>query len=227
MTPSKIVTLLVDESGSMASRRDETVGGANEYMRKLKKSDPDAQINFATFDRADPEPIVRWKLKEKAPKAWTTPMRDYGPRGSTPLLDAMGEAIKETRRQSKLHPDAPVMVIVMTDGHENASFKETNQTIAKKIAKREKDGWTFVYLAIGFDNWDHAHKLGIHRGNYMQTGASPQAMSSGMAHLAHTTSANTGSTVTAFADAGQTAADYADKADDKTAKTPKRKTPAS
>jgi len=61
-----------------------------------------------------------------------------------------------------------VIMIIMTDGHENASREHTKDMIATEMKKREHAGnWTFVYLGADQDAWAIAGQLGFAQGNTM------------------------------------------------------------
>ena len=53
--------------------------------------------------------------------------RTYQPGATTPLWDAVTEAILETEKRLKRAKDPDVVVTVLTDGYENASNKYTTE----------------------------------------------------------------------------------------------------
>jgi hypothetical protein len=92
----------------------------------------------------------------------------FVPRGSTPLLDATGLIV--ARAQERTHerhlagrPESIVLVTI-TDGHENASRGLSRDDIRKLVAAREAEGWVFVYLSAGLDTYDEARSNGYHGG---------------------------------------------------------------
>ena len=61
------------------------------------------------------------------------------------------------------------MVVIVTDGYENASINFTNDQIASMIGGLEKTGkWTFSYLGATIDAVDVAQSLNINKNNAMQ-----------------------------------------------------------
>lgn len=88
------------------------------------------------------------------------------PRASTPLLDAIGRGINDLESSlSKLgEADRParVLMVVVTDGQENASREFRKEQIEKMIKeKTEKDGWQFVFLSADLAAIKDAHDFGF------------------------------------------------------------------
>jgi Mg-chelatase subunit ChlD len=62
------------------------------------------------------------------------------PRGGTPLFDAIGLAIHDLENVEESTDENKVLVIV-TDGFENASKEYTFENISSKIKEKEEAGW--------------------------------------------------------------------------------------
>lgn len=90
---------------------------------------------------------------EKTPIDEVTPLTEetFVPRGSTALLDAMGQVLK-----MNLSDDA--MVIILTDGDENASRTYTPAHIKDLVDAKP---WKFIYLGANQDAVLAARNLGI------------------------------------------------------------------
>ena len=101
--------------------------------------------------------------------------RDYNPGGLTALYDTIGIAISETEKhktnlKQRHRPDMILMVII-TDGQENASREYSSLTIKSLIEKNEKrENWQFIYLGADLSNFVDADTLGIR--NRASTGKS-------------------------------------------------------
>jgi hypothetical protein len=82
--------------------------------------------------------------------------KDFVPRGSTALLDAIGRTILRidaamTARPEELRP-GKVVVAVFTDGHENASREFDHRRVGDLIREfRSAKGWEFIFLAANQD----------------------------------------------------------------------------
>jgi hypothetical protein len=78
------------------------------------------------------------------------------PRGATALLDAVGKSVTELgeRLAGKNEQDRPgtVIVVVVTDGYENAS-QEWNADKVKELIKQQEDkyNWNFTFLGANMD----------------------------------------------------------------------------
>jgi hypothetical protein len=88
---------------------------------------------------------------------------NYRPIGGTALLDAVGESITEIERQiaASLIPTTAIIVI-LTDGYENASKKYNLVNIRNMISKLEETGkWTFSFIGATLDAVDVAASMAI------------------------------------------------------------------
>ena len=88
--------IILDESGSMSSIREQALTGANETLQTIRaaqKENPDdnQMISFVTFDTGH-RPAVR-TIIDCAKIEQVSDLRpdQYEPCGCTPLYDAMGE----------------------------------------------------------------------------------------------------------------------------------------
>ena len=154
------VSFLLDETGSMQSIKDDTVGGFNEYLSTLRESGEDIVFSFVSFNstetrrRCIAEPIASVKPLEPA---------DYEPRHSTPLIDASVKIIKATEEAVAHRGDDPkVVVVIQTDGQENVSVEHTNADLAALIKEKDAAGWKFVFLGAGLDAFAAAREAGLH-----------------------------------------------------------------
>ena len=83
----------------------------------------------------------------------------------TPLYDAIDRTIDYAERTSDGSPD--VVIVVFTDGHENASRKATRQSVFNKIEEKKKRGWTFVFLGANIDSYATGGSMGYSAGSTM------------------------------------------------------------
>ncbi|MGM2799589.1 hypothetical protein ACS2Q1_29450, partial [Bacillus cereus group sp. Bce004] len=78
------------------------------------------------------------------------------PRGMTALHDAVGDALEGFRAALSAIPvhaqPGTVLVVVVTDGHENASNRWTGDRVNRLVTGLTDElGWNFVYLGAGQD----------------------------------------------------------------------------
>lgn len=152
-----LVNVILDKSGSMASKLNDVVEGFNAYLDGLGKEDKvDYLFSLTLFDTqvayrdvAVPLSNVR-KLDKKT----------YVPGGNTALNDAIGVTVR------KVDADRPqvdkVVTVIMTDGEENSSREWTHDAVKALISQKESEGtWTFVFLGAAPEAWDQGRRYGI------------------------------------------------------------------
>jgi Mg-chelatase subunit ChlD len=155
------VIMILDESGSMSPQWDDTIGGANAYVDKLKEDKmTNYRISLLKFD-TEYRPIC-WDLPvSEVPRLDRT---NYCPRGSTALYDAVGYALNQI--ESKVNDGEKAICVIITDGEENSSKEQTETTIRPRIETLQGRGnWTFVYLGAAANAWDNAQRMGLYKGN--------------------------------------------------------------
>jgi hypothetical protein len=158
------VAVILDESGSMESCRQQTIDGFNEYLKGLKKDqDSDYIMTLTKFDAHAGDPTCRVVFANSP--IWQCPdltTATFTPRGSTPMYDAIGQTINKIDGKSA----AKFLVVTITDGGENASREFNKDSVKKLIAQKEVLGnWTFVYLGANQDAWAEAQSMGFAAGN--------------------------------------------------------------
>jgi hypothetical protein len=144
------IAVILDRTGSMESIRDDTIGGFNAFLNTQKAEPGSASLTLVQFDSQDPYEIVH-KFKPLAEVPELT-RATFVPRASTPLLDAMGRGINDLEKSLADMPEdekpSRVVMVVITDGQENASLEFRKDQIEKMIKeKQEKSDWQFVFLS--------------------------------------------------------------------------------
>lgn len=155
------IGVVLDKSGSMGRVRRETIDGFNAWLADQQKLPDRALLTLALFDTTYAVPVVG------SPLAQVNPLDEsrYKPSGSTALLDAADRTITELEERGNQQADRYVLVII-TDGEENASRETTKERLQARIAEREARGnWTFTYLSAGMDAFADAAALGIRADN--------------------------------------------------------------
>jgi hypothetical protein len=135
------IAVILDRTGSMAVIRDDTIGGFNTFLQQQKAEPGSATLTLVQFDSQDPyEVIHRFKPIAEVPELTR---ETYVPRASTPLLDAMGRGIidleKSLSELSEADRPAKVVMVVVTDGQENASREFRKEQIEKMIDDQGKN----------------------------------------------------------------------------------------
>ena len=171
-----LITLVLDETGSMYSVLDATISSVNDYIGSQKAADDVAKVNLFKFSQ-----LGGWNTRT-AKEAGLRPIvenmdvvnvaelnrQNFTPSGSTNLYDAIGLSIKHIENQLKDQDSVPdVLMVIVTDGGENASTEYKLSDIKSMIADKEAEGWTFVYLGANQDAWSVGSSFGLSKGQTM------------------------------------------------------------
>ena len=156
------LVFILDRSGSMTGLESDTIGGFNGMIEKQKKQDGVCYVSTVLFDH---ESEV---LHDRIPLSNVPPMtaRDYTTRGSTALLDAVGDAIHHVANIHKYAraEDVPAhtLFVITTDGEENASRRYTSEQVKAMIErKKEERDWEFLFIGANIDAVATAARYGI------------------------------------------------------------------
>lgn len=168
------MVFILDRSGSMSCLEAETISGFNSLIEKQKQEEGRALVSTVLFD--DEIKILHDRMDVNKVRPITH--EDYYVGGCTALLDAIGKTIRHIsgihRHSGQKDMPEKTMVIITTDGMENASREYTLQKINKMITKkREKYHWEFVFLGANMDAVKSAAGMGIkkdHATNYTYDG---------------------------------------------------------
>ncbi len=163
------VSFLIDRSGSMRGMELDVVGGFNAFIADQRSQPGDCRLTLVQFDSGDPFEVIH----EAKPLAEVGDMilDQYRPRGSTPLLDALGDLIESAdRRLARLggsaeSPAEDQIVVVFTDGRENASRRWSRARLHAAVEERKQAGWSFVFMGANQDSYLEAGRLGFEAGN--------------------------------------------------------------
>lgn len=158
------LSVILDRTGSMESIRDDVIGGFNAFLNQQKAQKGKATLTLVQFDSHDPyEVLNRFTPIEEIPELTRA---TYVPRATTPLLDAIGRGINDLEAsisglKKSARPSRVVMVIV-TDGQENASHEFNRDQILRMIKQKSKDeDWQFVFLSADLDAISDASSVGF------------------------------------------------------------------
>lgn len=161
------ICMILDRTGSMESIKQDTIGGFNSYIAAQKSLPTPATFTLVQFDSQDPfEVIHKFTDIQMVPDLTG---QTYMPRASTPLYDAVGRGINDLKAglgglPEALRPKKIVMVIV-TDGQENASREFTGAQVRKMIADAKEAGWQFVFLSADESAISDSSSLNIDASN--------------------------------------------------------------
>lgn len=142
--------IILDESGSMLSIKNEAINNVNESLQtilKAQKENPD-QEHYVTFVSFNNRHKTIWD-RIPATEAKTITENDYNPSCSTALYDAMGFSLNELR--PNVADNDRVLVTIVTDGMENASCEYNGNAIKILVDEFKAKGWVFAYMGANHD----------------------------------------------------------------------------
>ena len=156
------LVFILDRSGSMGGLESDTIGGYNSLLEKQRAVPGEAVVTTVLFD--DQYELLHDRIPLKGIRPITG--GDYYVRGNTALLDAVGKTIAKIANAHK-HTDesqrpGKTLMVITTDGLENASREYNHQKVAKLIAQqKEQYGWEFLFLGANIDAVATAARLNI------------------------------------------------------------------
>ena len=161
MNKTTEIIFILDRSGSMFSLTKDTIGGFNTFIKEQKKQEGEARLTTVLFDH-------EYKLLHDGLDISKVPElteKDYIPRGSTALLDAIGKTVANVNSRLIKKEEMPqVIFVITTDGKENASEEYQKSDVRTMIENMQKNHkWQFIFLGANMDAVSEAQDLGIGR----------------------------------------------------------------
>ena len=165
-----IYHLILDGSSSMNDCRTETIAGFNAQIstiRELQETYQDQEFltSLTVFNQNVDHKIEACTVDQLK----TLDHNSYVPNGMTALLDGIGESILKTDRKfGELidNEQASVVVVIITDGYENASQRFDYRTVASMIKEKEHSGqWSFSFIGADIDAVHASRELNLKKQN--------------------------------------------------------------
>ncbi|AZQ64018.1 VWA domain-containing protein [Flammeovirga pectinis] len=157
--------LILDRSGSMDSCWKATIDGLNEQISTIKRLNQDNKEQQYTISLLVFDDEIEWVVFRKKPsKVQKFTGNEFPPRGLTALHDAIGFGIKKLNKSLKTTTTNSLqfpVVVIMTDGGENASKEYTITQINKKINALKEKKWSITFIGANQDVLETAKKLGV------------------------------------------------------------------
>ena len=156
------IVMLCDKSGSMMGKEEITIDGINTTINELKNSENNENIKFSLkFFNSSEESKIQ---SEDINNVTEFKVEDINPRGSTAILDTIGNTINYYIEKKRRNEDAynSCLIYIITDGLENASKNYNHNTLKQFIHLGETSyNIKILYLAANQDAIFEASKLGI------------------------------------------------------------------
>ena len=154
------VCFIIDESGSMYRSTDDVIGGFKSTIEEQKKiEDGKCAVSLFKFNGCVNEIYLGKDVNE-------IENLEYIAGGCTAMNDGIGTAIDKVGKwlSDMNEEDRPSknLIVIMTDGAENAS-KEYSFDRVKEMIKHqeEKYNWTFMYMGTDITSMKDVKSLGI------------------------------------------------------------------
>ena len=156
--------VILDQSGSMESIRQEAIDGYNETLQTIKaaqRQHADAQEHFVTLVVFNGSATDMVYDRTACATAAELTRETYKPDSNTPLYDAMGQTLSKFRNTLDAKADNKVLVTVITDGQENASREYTGKQIHQMVNELKTQGWVFTYIGANHNVEEAAKSIGV------------------------------------------------------------------
>lgn len=159
------VAFVLDASGSMYHLTDDTIGGFNSVIESQKKEKDEVVVTTVIFDTGVTMLHDHINIREIEPLNHDT----YKTGGCTALYDALGTTIDSIGARLVETPEeerpAQVLVVIITDGAENASKEYSFNDIKERVETQQNVySWKFMFLGADLNSMNQAQNLGISRG---------------------------------------------------------------
>ena len=149
---------LIDRTGSMRPLQSAVLQGFQSYVKEQREQPGSMLLTLAQFS-SEKTLDIKWEARD-IHSAEVQSFGSYDPRGATPLYDALALLIEHASKAAAARGEmaggavsggavpggADIVVVIFSDGKENASRQYTRLDVFKLIEDRRKAGWTFVFL---------------------------------------------------------------------------------
>ena len=145
------IIAVIDKSGSMGHLTDSTINGFNSFLLEQQQVEEKADLTLILFNQESTCLYDKQDINLVAPLS----KRTYVANGNTAMYDAIGNAISGHWGDTD-----KVIVLVITDGYENASRIYTLQVIQSLIREKRAKGWEFIFMGANVEK-SYAYNMGF------------------------------------------------------------------
>lgn len=186
----------IDKSGSMGSVRSDVIGGFNTFKSEQLALPGSTTFSVTMFDN-NTMSLHDGVAGEKVPDLDNN---SYIPSGGTALFDAIGRTITsmENWLSSNASFNGKIVLVIQTDGYENASREFTSkQQVADLIQKKKDAGWAVIFMGADMDAFTEGGGLGVSSGSTLSYAGAGGGTKNAYHKLSNSTRAFRGGEVTA------------------------------
>lgn len=154
------ICFVLDESSSMYGSVSDVIGGFQKLIDEQKQiEDGECIVSVYRFSGTVTTDFIGKPVRDVQPLV-------YNPGGCTAMNDGIGTAIDEIglwlSDMDESERPSKNLIVIMTDGEENASKEYTLKDVRDRIQhQEEKYNWSFVYMGTDLTSLDDANALGI------------------------------------------------------------------
>lgn len=155
------IIFILDKSGSMESLGNETIQALQAFLNNL----PNTVLNSQNKEQKITKRVIVNTFNENVIHDVDHTYTDnyklsffYTPSGMTAAFDGIGFTL------SKYLPllTGKTYVVIVSDGHENASRSYTKKNVTDLIDESKAKGWEFIFLGAHIDAFKEGSALNIH-----------------------------------------------------------------
>jgi hypothetical protein len=139
------IAILLDRSGSMELLRDDIIGGFNAFVAQQRAVPGEATLTLVQFDSQQPYEVLH----------------RFAPLAEVQLLTRDSYVQHDLGAIPTARRPAHVIVVIITDGRENASIEFSKGQVARLVAQTQAAGWEYVFLSADMGAIDEALAVGV------------------------------------------------------------------
>ncbi|MEV5554962.1 vWA domain-containing protein [Nonomuraea wenchangensis] len=140
------IELVIDRSDSMSAIRTQTEAGVHAFLAEQRQVPGRTTVSLTMFAHDVELMFANHELAQ-------VPEIRLAPRGQTALLDAIGQTLTQARRfvRGRPRPERPdeIIVVVVTDGYDNASRRFTSDEVRALIHHLHGKKRTWQVVLVG------------------------------------------------------------------------------
>jgi len=163
------IICILDRSASMQHLTQEVINSFNNFIKEQKKIEGKANVTLVLFDDKIETPFQRVSLK----KFKKINEETYYTRGMTSLYDAIGQTLNNEIFKDK----KKAIVLIQTDGQENASQEFNNESVKKLVEEKKGKGWDFLFLGANIDSFAVGSSFGLTENDTIDFAATAKGLS--------------------------------------------------